>query len=76
MQAQFDEYNSNIIASFIDGSIYFYNNKLNNKSFYQTICENIPITSLKWKDQTNFYLGNTESDLYEYKYISDKNKIE
>ena len=34
IQAQFDDSNSNIVVNFIDGTVYFYNNKLNNKSFF------------------------------------------
>lgn len=34
------------------------------------------MTALRWKNETNFFLGDTDSKLYEYKYVSEKNKLE
>lgn len=34
------------------------------------------MTALRWKNQTNFFLGDIDSKLYEYKYVSEKNKLE
>lgn len=76
MQTKISKDDNKVAITLMNGSIYFLNNKNLNKSFYHTVHENVPITSLVWKDNKRFYVGNTEGYIYEYEFSKEANKLE
>ena len=59
---------SKIATTFLDGSISIINTKDPNKSFTHQINDSCPITSVVWKDNKNFIVGDTEGFLYDVEY--------
>jgi hypothetical protein len=55
MHALYNKDDSKLVVTLIDGAFYFFNNKNTNKSFFHTLNENVPLTSLKWKSNKNFF---------------------
>lgn len=75
MSAQYNKDDSKLIIPLIDGAFYFFNNKNSNKSFFHTLNENVPLTSLKWKSNKNFFIGDTEGNLYELSLDKEMNAV-
>lgn len=75
MMASYNKDDSKLVINLIDGAFYFFNNKNPNKSFFHTLNENVPLTSLKWKTTKNFLVGDTEGNLFELEYDKENNTI-
>lgn len=75
MMAAYNKDDTKLVINLIDGAFYFFNNKNPNKSFFHTLNENVPLTSLKWKSTKNFLVGDTEGNLFELEYNKEKNSI-
>ncbi len=75
MQAKFSKDDSKLVVTLIDGAIYFLNNKTMSKGFFYNINENVPITSLKWKNNKTFLVGDTESKIYEVEYFKESSEL-
>ena len=66
---------SKIATTFLDGSISIINTKDPNKSFTHQINDSCPITSVVWKDNKNFIVGDTEGFLYDVEYSKNSNEV-
>lgn len=75
MQASYNKDDTKLVINLIDGAFYFFNNKFPNKSFFHTLNENVPLTSLKWKTTKSFLVGDTEGNLFELEYDKEQNKV-
>lgn len=76
MQTKISQDDNKIVITLMNGSLYFLNNKNLTKSFFHTVEENVPLTSLIWKNNKTFYLGNTNGSLFQYEFSKEANKLE